>query len=350
MSKQPSAVLRGHVSDVTCLRFHKPSGKLYSGDMDGQVIEWDINTRRSAYLFTNAHTMNVLQIQSIDNTQDSFLCTQGREGDLKCWDVEKRAAIQSIHYITPFETQQLSFCKFATSGSLASLPHSKNIIALYDINRTKAESSSLIDPDNKTSSSFNGTSRGMLMSLFFYSINGSLHLICGMENGQTLLYDLRNTNEPVYTLNPPENKSKPEDDEFDLLTGQSSSGDPILSLAVHDKKIITGTTGSSICMYSNAGNSWSVKQVPLSQPGVGDMVVAQDYPDKIVSRLLCTAGWDHRVRIYDVKKNKPLTVFKYHTNTVNCVDIRYGGVPLLASGSKDCRIALWSLDFKEKSK
>lgn len=63
---------------------------------------------------------------------------------------------------------------------------------------------------------------------------------------------------------------------------------------------------------------------------------------------MSSAGWDHRVRIFDWNKHKPLAILKFHTTQVYCVDFgKYDGVfsgkYTLASASKDRRIALWDI-------
>ncbi|RKP27250.1 hypothetical protein SYNPS1DRAFT_21175 [Syncephalis pseudoplumigaleata] len=42
----PSFVLRGHEAQVTSLAFDDAGTRLYSGDVDGVVLAWDLRTRR----------------------------------------------------------------------------------------------------------------------------------------------------------------------------------------------------------------------------------------------------------------------------------------------------------------
>lgn len=344
--QQPIAVLRGHASEVTSVRFHPKTSTLYSGDLNGQMIEWNIATRRAAFTYTDAHSQNILQIHH----SDTITCSQGREGVLKCWDLETKKNIHSLHYITPYETQQLSFCKFSMSGTLLALPHSKNVIALHHVNQPQEQVVGVIDPDQKMRGS--GLNKGMLMSLCLYKENENEFLLCGMENGQTLLYDLRNLESPIKEyLAPRIEKKNDGEDVFEGADEFPTVGDPVLSLTKHGDKLICGTTGNALSIVSIPEQK-VVKQYELVQPGISDVVAYDDHPDKIISRLLCTAGWDHRVRIYDLKRHKPLALYKYHTVTVNCVDIQRVQTDnqgyLLASGSKDNRIALWPLEFKNK--
>ncbi|XP_069727202.1 guanine nucleotide-binding protein subunit beta-like protein 1 isoform X5 [Phaenicophaeus curvirostris] len=88
-------------------------------------------------------------------------------------------------------------------------------------------------------------------------------------------------------------------------------------------------------------NLWQVCRThELVNPGISDITIR---PDK---KILATAGWDHRIRIFGWKKMKPLAVLDFHTATVHCVSFSDHKNPkerLLAAGSKDHRISVWSI-------
>lgn len=86
--------------------------------------------------------------------------------------------------------------------------------------------------------------------------------------------------------------------------------------------------------------------VALVNPGVSQLRLRGD------RKLLASAGWDHRVRIFGWKKLQPLAVLKYHTDLVQSVAFSDHQDPrqrLLAAGSRDQRISLWSI-FSEEPK
>ncbi|XP_019342148.1 guanine nucleotide-binding protein subunit beta-like protein 1 isoform X3 [Alligator mississippiensis] len=86
---------------------------------------------------------------------------------------------------------------------------------------------------------------------------------------------------------------------------------------------------------------WQVhKTHELINSGISDVTIRQD------RKILATAGWDYRIRIFGWKKVKPLAVLDYHTATVHCVAFSDHSRPserLLAAGSNDQRISIWSL-------
>lgn len=80
--------------------------------------------------------------------------------------------------------------------------------------------------------------------------------------------------------------------------------------------------------------------VTMVNPGVSQLCIRGD------GKLLASAGWDHRVRIFGWKKLRPLAVLQYHTDMVQSVAFSDHQDPkqrLLAAGSKDQRISLWSI-------
>ena len=79
---------------------------------------------------------------------------------------------------------------------------------------------------------------------------------------------------------------------------------------------------------------------PLVNPGVSQLCVRED------GKILASAGWDHRVRVFGWKRLKPLAVLQHHTDMVLSVAFSDHQDPthrLLAAGSKDRRISLWSI-------
>lgn len=80
--------------------------------------------------------------------------------------------------------------------------------------------------------------------------------------------------------------------------------------------------------------------VTLVNPGASQLCIRGD------GKLLASAGWDHRVRVFGWKKLRPLAVLQYHSDMVQSVAFSDHQDPrqrLLAAGSKDQRISLWSI-------
>uniref|UniRef100_A0A8C1W432 Guanine nucleotide binding protein (G protein), beta polypeptide 1-like n=1 Tax=Cyprinus carpio TaxID=7962 RepID=A0A8C1W432_CYPCA len=80
--------------------------------------------------------------------------------------------------------------------------------------------------------------------------------------------------------------------------------------------------------------------VQMTNPGVSQLCIRAD------GKILATAGWDDNIRVFGWKKLKPLAVLQHHTDMVNSVAFSDHQDPpqrLLAAGSKDQRISVWSI-------
>ena len=83
-----------------------------------------------------------------------------------------------------------------------------------------------------------------------------------------------------------------------------------------------------------AGKLGAAAAQQLPQAGVADIGFRGD------GRLVATAGWDGKVRLYHGRKRTPLAVLRYHAKQVACVG--FGGEGgWLASGGRDGMVALW---------
>lgn len=76
--------------------------------------------------------------------------------------------------------------------------------------------------------------------------------------------------------------------------------------------------------------------IPLKKHGVAALALRQD------GKVLASAGWDGKVRLFHWKTQKPLAVLLYHRSGVQDVCFDQNS-KLLASASKDGSIALWSV-------
>ncbi|XP_041079022.1 guanine nucleotide-binding protein subunit beta-like protein 1 [Polyodon spathula] len=132
--------------------------------------------------------------------------------------------------------------------------------------------------------------------------------------------------------------------ERSLLSHLTCHAEPVMSLDFDAGKL-RGVSGSS----EKALNSWTLDgqqslklqdSVELVNPGISHLCIQED------RRILATAGWDHRIRLFGWKKLKPLAVLQYHTDIVQCVAFSDHDLPskrLMAAGSKDQRISFWSV-------
>ncbi|XP_077805144.1 guanine nucleotide-binding protein subunit beta-like protein 1 isoform X2 [Macaca mulatta] len=115
--------------------------------------------------------------------------------------------------------------------------------------------------------------------------------------------------------------------------------EPVMDLDFDSQKArgISGSAGKALAVWSLDGQqALQVRGThELTNPGIAEITIR---PDR---KILATAGWDHRIRVFHWRTMQPLAVLAFHSAAVQCVAFAADG--LLAAGSKDQRISLWSL-------
>ncbi|XP_037679465.1 guanine nucleotide-binding protein subunit beta-like protein 1 isoform X5 [Choloepus didactylus] len=163
-----------------------------------------------------------------------------------------------------------------------------------------------------------GARLGMPMSLRLWQANDRPLLLAGYEDGSVALWSV------------PERRA---------VSRAVCHPEPVLGLDFDPRgaRGVSGSAGKALAVWS-LDEQQTLKVCStheLTNPGVADVVLR---PDR---KILATAGWDHRVRVFRWSTMKPLAVLDFHRASVHCVAFAANG--LLAAGSGDERISVWDL-------
>ncbi|ETN23182.1 hypothetical protein, variant [Phytophthora nicotianae INRA-310] len=309
---EPLGVLRGHGAPVNSVSFLSVS-TVVSGAGDGAVKIWDLKSRRELATNHSAHSkagvLHAAALRGSAASEHKFV-TQGRDGFVKLWDAQTFDS--AAEPLAKLYCGSYSFTKFATmrwpgdtqeNAHLIVCPSSvDNKLLVYDIREdptSPAQTLSVPDVAAK---------RGMCVSLSLFDSsvvqdevgaggNMQAYIAAGFEGGQLAILDLRAGGKVA------------------CETTVTQGANALLSFDV------TRDGRSAICGSSGDELSVCIR---------GDQ------------RIVATAGWDHRVRVFHLRKLKPLAVLKYHSESVFGLSFSADNA-LLTSCSKDHKIALWSI-------
>uniref|UniRef100_A0A803JXK0 Guanine nucleotide-binding protein (G protein), beta polypeptide 1-like n=1 Tax=Xenopus tropicalis TaxID=8364 RepID=A0A803JXK0_XENTR len=316
-SPDPKFDLRGIDAEVNSLHFscmvHRPSQPLlFSGSSNGLVHVWNLNTRRSETVLSGHQGKSIYWLHTLFHNRE-LLLSQGRDLQIRTWNLAegRREEIDSV----PVES--VGFCKCSllkTESCLLAMPgKDSSQVQVLDLNSKKIVSSMKLSTDNQW---------GMAMCMKLWQpISGpSPLLLVGYEDGSVALWNVL---------------------EHRLMSRLTCHMEPVMSLDFDCLKA-RGASGSServlnVWSLDEQQNLKAYKTQELVNPGISDVVLRQD------RKILATAGWDHRIRVFGWKRMKPLAVLQYHSAIVHCVSFSDHLTPedrLLAAGSKDHLISL----------
>ncbi|KAI4900656.1 hypothetical protein NFI96_025251 [Prochilodus magdalenae] len=121
-------------------------------------------------------------------------------------------------------------------------------------------------------------------------------------------------------------------------------GEPVMCLDFDTgrQKGISGSSEKTLTSWTiDSQQSLQVQDcAPLTNPGVSQLRVRAD------GKIVAAAGWDGSVRVFGWKRLRPLAVLQHHKDLVHSVAFSDHPEPsqrLMAAGSKDQRISLWSI-------
>nr|XP_013801013.1 PREDICTED: guanine nucleotide-binding protein subunit beta-like protein 1 isoform X3 [Apteryx mantelli mantelli] len=284
----PEFVLRGTSAAVHTLHFSCAGQEpdfpvLFSGSENGFVHVWNLKTRRVDTALDGHGRKSVYWVETLD-AKDRLL-SQGRDQRICLWDLaEGRTSVTDSVF-----TENVGFCRC----SLLKVAQGRWLMAMA------AKSLEELDSGSQP------------------------WLLAGYEDGSVILWNL--------------SMGK-------ALSQLVCHQEPVMSLDFDSEKAkgISGSSEKVLSIWSlNEQQNLQVHKIhKLVNSGISDITIRSD------KKILATAGWDHRIRIFGWKKMKPLAVLDYHTATVHCVsfsDHRNPTERLLAAGSKDHRISIWSI-------
>jgi len=311
---------------------------LVAGVSGGWVKVWDCAGSRRPVASVHGHPVagGVLTVQEGWGGGGADLYTQGRDGRVGLWDAGRGGGLEACG---GFQTHQISFCAMGVlpaRGLVACAGRELGVAEVWDARSgTMARTVHL-----------GGAKGGMCMAAALYEGEGDGRAmgVFGWEDGSVAWIDV-GEGRVVHRTDPLDALGE---SVVSLALCRWGSGDP--GRVARDAKGrcwgAAGTTGGRVALFTfgdgeaggggggqeeeadgavgegagGAAAGLRVKLKSLLAPenqaearGVGGVALRPD------AKLLATAGWDGRVRLYSVRRPRPVAVLKYHTGAAHCV-------------------------------
>lgn len=131
---------------------------------------------------------------------------------------------------------------------------------------------------------------GMIMAIGLYNNCGQLTVIAGYESGHAAVWQ--------------QNASK----HWQTVYVNQSHSQPILSLDTAPRQMcfFTSSADAMVARHALSGDSAETKAIQTRHAGQQSLAVRSD------EKILATAGWDGRIRVYSAKSVQELAVLKWH--------------------------------------
>ncbi|XP_065024302.1 protein DECREASED SIZE EXCLUSION LIMIT 1-like isoform X1 [Musa acuminata AAA Group] len=379
----PVAVLRGHRASVMDATFHPSRSFLFTGAADGELRIWDtVQHRTLSSTWAHGGAAGVYCVA----TSPSFgerVVSQGRDGTCKCWEIEESGL--SRKPLVTFRTNTYHFCKLSLVKSPASteLLGQKSVDPLDGKSACSTNDREILDSEEggqyfpdvnsdetspKQIEGFNTTRGSMLMA------------VAGEESYQVKIWDLNSgqwlmclpqISDAISTEPPIKRRgmcmavqaflSSESQGFLNILSGYEDGSmlwwdirkpvTPLCSVKFHSEAVlslaldglcnggISGAADNKVVLFHldhQKGTCTIRKEISVDHPGTAGTSIRAD------SKIAATAGWDHRVRVYNYRKGNALAILKYHSGLCNAVTFSTD-CKLMASCSQDSTVALWDL-------
>ncbi|PYH83775.1 WD40 repeat-like protein [Aspergillus uvarum CBS 121591] len=364
----PTYILRGHAAQIHSLHLYHHNRRLLSGDADGWIAVWDLVSKRAVAVW-KAHDGAVLGVHarfqgSGGSGGRTQVYTHGRDHKLRVWrfsGVEEghlRRGLpvdfggaagggrQQPWLSHSLPVNALNFCAFAwvdlsplspsststsiststststpTSPVLIAVPNALNsgAIDLFHLPTERRVCTIPADDEVKT---------GMVMALtlFLRPAERELYVAAAYEDGSVMVFRSPISFQGLAPQQQQQQNSAPGTWKWEKLYASRAHDQPVLSI---------DAAPSGEWVFSSAADAKVVMHPFVRRAGAG----RETQPAKVVStrhagqqglrvrsdgRILATAGWDSRVRVYSCKTLKEVAVLKWHKE--GCYAVAFAGV------------------------
>ncbi|KAF5327014.1 hypothetical protein D9619_004885 [Psilocybe cf. subviscida] len=380
----PLHLLRSHSSAITALACSSDNERIYSADASGKVVITSTRSLRAIAAW-NAHTDSILGVEE----WNQFIVTHGRDNKLHMWQRIEELPLSAriggsadlLSLPTPtllcsMDVNALNFCRFSLlqgvddSRALVAIPNlvdssTADVWALPSKDRLHAAIGQEIQKPLFSADPGGRNTSGIVMSMHLYQ-SVSLNILMAYENGSVVLRQ--------YTA-----KDK-------LVSIEGQGWQIIWSAKIHVESIMAMRVSRANAFAVTVSADHIVGRYNLTTESLPDSERAVAFRTKHAGnssialrsdgKVCAVGGWDGKTQLYSTKSFKALGILRYHKSAIHALEFAHGIAGggqeaddhtghstdvefddedelsseeklarsrWLLSGSKDNRVAIWSL-------
>lgn len=307
----PKYILRGHSATINGLIFLQSNLFLASGDGDGWLVIWSLASKRPIGVF-KAHENGItgLKYWSPDR-----ILTHGRDHKLRVWQIDVETPGLSLRLpvdgatvdqpkpwlLHSLDISALNFCAFSICEDVHTKDGDEQGLLIASANGLDSGGVDIFQlPSQHRISQLHSdkaVNTGMLMAveIFYSSEHQSPRLVSGYEDGQVMVH------QHVGAFGRTGSK-------WEKLAACKLHSQPVLSLEVLPERdyFFTSSADAQMAKFAISDASSPAKLVNTKHAGQQGLSIRSD------GKILATAGWDGRVRVYSCRTMKDLAVLKWH--------------------------------------
>lgn len=296
------------------MHFFRDNTRLVTGDADGFVVIWSTASKRAVAVW-KPHSTTIVGLASWN---DDKIISHGRDNKLLVWQLPGNAE-SDCSTILPIDDAEIerkqpwllhslrvnawNFCSFTSivlkPDGHNDLPAEGILVATPGVQDGHVNVTCLPDEQRiATIPAPQDVKTGMVMAIGLqFQPNGrsmpinELLVIAGYESGLACIWQQEGATR-----------------KWNLVYTQKHHSQPILSLNISPSQscFFTSSADAVVARHTFGNSPTPAKIVQTKHAGQQGLVVRND------EKILATAGWDARVRVYSVKTMKELAVLKWH--------------------------------------
>ncbi|KAI9267377.1 WD40-repeat-containing domain protein [Sporodiniella umbellata] len=299
----PTYIFREHKATVNYVCIFDSDKYMASCDADGWIVIWRLKTRR-VVISWKAHADNCLKI-AVSSSQK--LISQGRDSMLYIWKLDLHQQPAKAEKINSIAYNDVGFCKFSSleddESEFICFASMEDIgfFGIFDVTQSKW----IIQSGGEKT-------HGACMAVEMFKSSGSLFVLVGYENGEIALWEIN------------EGESR-------AIWRKQRHKEPNLTRSY----FISSSADNRICQQSLMTGD-VLNEILTKKSGVPAVKIRHD------NKIFATGGYDGKLRVFSIKKMKPLAVLSFHRDTIYSIDFGTQS-NWLVGASQDNRISLWNI-------